>query len=261
MTQNDLSKEDVQSKAADGTLSLPQSVLEYFEGYLGIPPGGFPEPLREHLLRGKVGFVGRPGAEMEPYDFDAATAMLTERDGKVPSDLDVMSHCMYPDVYADYVDFKDTYGDVSVLDTRSFVMGLEVGEEGEFELERGKRLYVKLNAVGELESDGTRSCYFTMNGQSRVIRVVDRSSGATTEARELATKSPGSLGASINGAVVGLNVEVGDRVDIGDPVVVLNAMKMEMVEAAPVAGTVKRVVVGVGDSIQGGELMVEIEED
>lgn len=27
-------------------LSLPQSVLEFFQGYIGIPHGGFPEPLR-----------------------------------------------------------------------------------------------------------------------------------------------------------------------------------------------------------------------
>lgn len=138
-------------------------------------------------------------------------------------------------------------------------MGLEVGEEGEFELEKGKRLYVKLSAVGEVDADGNRACYFKVNGQSRVIKVFDKSSNATVEQRELATKDPGSLGASINGSVVGVKVEVGDRVEVGDPIVVLNAMKMEMVEASPVAGTIKRIAVDVGDSINGGELIVEIE--
>ena len=41
------------------------------QGYLGIPPYGFPEPLREQVLRGKETFEGRPGAEMADYDFDA----------------------------------------------------------------------------------------------------------------------------------------------------------------------------------------------
>lgn len=44
MVQNDLSEQDVMAKAE--TLSFPQSVVEYFQGYLGIPSGGFPEPLR-----------------------------------------------------------------------------------------------------------------------------------------------------------------------------------------------------------------------
>jgi pyruvate carboxylase len=95
MTQNDLSKQDVYDQAEEGTLSLPGSVLEYFQGYLGIPHGGFPEPLRTQLLRGKTGFVGRPGAEMEPYDFNAASAMLEERDGVKPSETDLMSHVMW----------------------------------------------------------------------------------------------------------------------------------------------------------------------
>eukprot|EP01047_Picozoa_sp_COSAG01_P110000 COSAG01_NODE_38849_length_484_cov_1.070130_2_plen_49_part_01 len=41
---NSLSKDEVLEQAE--TLSLPSSVVEYFQGYLGIPEGGFPEPLR-----------------------------------------------------------------------------------------------------------------------------------------------------------------------------------------------------------------------
>jgi pyruvate carboxylase len=260
MTQNDLTKEDIFAQAEAGTLSLPGSVLEYFEGYLGIPHGGFPEPLRSQLLRGKPGFIGRPGAEMEPYNFDAASQMLKERDGAVPSETDVMSHIMYPDVYEDYVNFVKEYGDVSVLSTRAFVMGLEVGEEGEFELEKGKTLYVKLNAISEIDELGYRKCYFTMNGQARTIAVFDKTSNVTIAKREIATKDIGSLGASINGSVVGLKISEGDYVEIGDPLVILNAMKMEMVEAAPVSGFIKRVVVNVGDSINAGDLIVEIDE-
>lgn len=261
MTQNDMTSSSLARQAEDGTLSLPGSVIEYFEGKLGIPSGGFPEPLRTHVLKGKPGFVGRPGAEMAPYDFASERAMLETRDGSPPSDVDLMSHAMYPDVYADYVAFKKTYGDVSVLNTRAFVMGLEVGEEGEFELETGKTLYVKLNAIGDMDEEGHRNCYFTMNGQARTIRILDETSNATIERKEKASSATGSLGASINGSVVGLKVDVGDRVAIGDPIVVLNAMKMEMVEASPVAGVVKRLVVNVGDSIQGGELIAEIDED
>ena len=170
--------------------------------------------------------------------------------------------CRYPEVFEEFVNFVKMYGDVSVLNTRAFVMGLEVGEEGEFELETGKTLYVKLDAISEIDTAGYRQCYFIMNGQARTISVFDKQSNATIAQREVASKTErGSLGASINGAVVGIKVELGDRVKVGDPVVVLNAMKMEMVEASPINGVVKRITVSVGDSIQGGDLIAEIEEE
>lgn len=48
MVQNDLTEEDVMEQA--DTLSFPGSVVEYFQGYLGIPPYGFPEPLRSKVM-------------------------------------------------------------------------------------------------------------------------------------------------------------------------------------------------------------------
>lgn len=44
MVQNKLTGQMVEDRAED--LSFPQSVIEYMQGYLGEPPGGFPEPLR-----------------------------------------------------------------------------------------------------------------------------------------------------------------------------------------------------------------------
>lgn len=44
MVQNKLTKEMVEDRAEE--LSFPVSVMEYFQGYLGVPPGGYPEPLR-----------------------------------------------------------------------------------------------------------------------------------------------------------------------------------------------------------------------
>lgn len=47
MVQNELTEEEVIEKA--DSLSFPGSVVEYFQGYLGIPPFGFPEPLRSKV--------------------------------------------------------------------------------------------------------------------------------------------------------------------------------------------------------------------
>lgn len=69
---NDLTEQEVIDKAE--TLSFPKSVIEYFQGFLGIPPFGFPEPLRSRVLKGRTiegydqlqCFEGRPGADLRP---------------------------------------------------------------------------------------------------------------------------------------------------------------------------------------------------
>ena len=43
------------------------SVVEFLQGYLGQPSGGFPEPLRSRVLKGKPVIQGRPGASLKHF--------------------------------------------------------------------------------------------------------------------------------------------------------------------------------------------------
>jgi len=65
MVQNDLDEQAVRERAA--TLSFPRSVVEFFQGHLGVPQGGFPEPLRSHVVRDLPRVEGRPGASLPPH--------------------------------------------------------------------------------------------------------------------------------------------------------------------------------------------------
>lgn len=109
---NNLTEQEIIEKA--DTLSFPRSVIEYFQGYLGIPPFGFPEPLRTKVLRGQciegtnmTCFEGRPGADLPPMDLQLTKEMLDEKWGKRSEgkgneeirDVDVMSYAMYPAVF------------------------------------------------------------------------------------------------------------------------------------------------------------------
>lgn len=96
MTSNSLSKKDVLERAAE--LDFPTSVVEFFQGYLGQPVGGFPEPLRSQIIRNKPRIDGRPGATMEPLNFKAIKAELRSKFGKHITDADVTSSVMYPKV-------------------------------------------------------------------------------------------------------------------------------------------------------------------
>ena len=96
MTSNNFSKEDVIKRA--GELDFPSSVVEFFQGYLGQPVGGFPEPLRTNIIRNKPRIDGRPGVSLEPLDFKKIKAELRAKYGKHVTDADVTSYVMYPKV-------------------------------------------------------------------------------------------------------------------------------------------------------------------
>lgn len=62
------------------------------------------------------------------------------------------------------------------------------------------------------------------------------------------------------GVVTEVKVEEGARVEKGDAMIILSAMKMEMVVQAPCSGTLKKVHIAPQDKVEGGDLLVDIEE-
>ncbi|KAF8623925.1 hypothetical protein AX17_007253 [Amanita inopinata Kibby_2008] len=257
MTSNSFSKKDVLDRAEH--LDFPSSVVEFFQGYLGQPVGGFPEPLRTKIIRNKPRIDGRPGITMEPLDFKRIKAELRSKFGKHITDSDVTSYVMYPKVFEEYQNFIERYGDLSVIPTRYFLGRPGVGEEMHISIEKGKMLIIRLMAVGPVvEGRAQRDVWFEVNGEVRAVSVEDKNSAVETVSREKATADPGSVGAPMSGVVVEVRVKEGQEIKKGDPVCVLSAMKMESAVTAPVSGHVKRVVVHEGDSINQGDLTVEI---
>lgn len=279
---NNLTEQEVLDRAE--TLSFPKSVIEYFQGFLGIPPYGFPEPLRTKVLKGRTIegtngltlFEGRPGADLPPFDFEAAKKKLEDKWGSTgvagsssssSSDairaVDIMSHAMYPQVFDEYMEFKREFGILSPLDTRTFLKGMKVGQELIVTLEPGKQLVIKLVSISEPDKDGIVNIQFELNGTPRMVHVKDKTVTATgTASRPKALLGvEGSIGAPMPGVVLETKVNKGDKVQVGSPLATLSAMKMETMVASPVKGTVTRVVVTAGDQVDAGDLIVEVEED
>ncbi len=71
----------------------------------------------------------------------------------------------------------------------------------------------------------------------------------------------GAAVAPLAGTVSVLSVGVGDRVEPGDMLAIIEAMKMEHSVVASLAGTVRAMAFAVGDSVKAGELLVDIEVD
>ncbi|GMM45567.1 pyruvate carboxylase 2 [Pichia kluyveri] len=262
MVSNKLSKEDIENLANE--LDFPDSVLDFFEGLMGTPYGGFPEPLRTNIIKGKRRkLIGRPGLELEPFNLEEIKEDLVARFGSTITEADVASYNMYPKVYEAYRKNYEQYGDLSVLPTRSFLAPPEIGEEISVEIEKGKVLIIKLLAISDLSlSNGTREVYFELNGEMRKVTIEDKKAAIETVTRAKAdAHNPSEVGAPMAGVVVEVRVKHGVEVKKGDPLAVLSAMKMEMVISAPVSGKVDLVLANEGDSVDMGDLMVKIVRD
>ncbi len=244
---------------ADHALTLPNSVVEMISGDLGEPDGGWPKDIVRVVLKGGRPRKGRPGAHLKPVDLKAAAAELQTKTGGEPSDTDLMSYLMYPDVFLKFARNRAAWGDLDVLPTPQFFFGMERGSEITVEIEPGKTLIVKFLAVSDAHEGGHRTVFYELNGQPREVTVRDRSLQVTASAREKADASkPGHVGAPIPGVVSSIAVEPAQKVAKGDRLLVMDAMKMQTTVYAPVAGTVKRLAVQVGVSVEPKDLLVEI---
>ena len=226
MVSNKLSPEGVKARASE--LDFPGSVLEFFEGMMGQPYGGFPEPLRSDALRGRRKLDKRPGLFLEPIDFMRTKRDLIKKFGAPISECDVASYTMYPKVFDDYKKFVNKFGDLSVLPTKYFLSRPEIGEEFHVELEKGKVLILKLLAVGPLsETTGQREVFYEINGEVRQVSVEDHLASVENVSRPKADATDTSqVGAPMAGVLVELRVHEDHEVKKGDPIAVLSAMKM-----------------------------------
>ncbi|WP_223595939.1 pyruvate carboxylase [Neobacillus bataviensis] len=257
MVQNELSEEDVLQKGQ--SLDFPDSVIELFEGYLGQPHGGFPEELQKVILKGKKPLEVRPGELLESIDFEQLKKELYQELGRQVTTFEIISYALYPKVFLEYIKTVEQFGDISVLDTPTFLYGMRLGEEIEVEIETGKTLIVKLVSIGQAQADGTRIVYFELNGQSREVVIKDESIKATVLSRLKADpKNELHLSASMPGTVIKVLVEKGERVERGDHLMITEAMKMETTVQAPFTGVIKDIYVVNGDAIQTGDLLLEL---
>src|ERR1019366_5434197 len=208
--------------------SLPHSVIDMFEGSLGIPEGGWPHKIQKIVLGERKPQRGRPGARLAPIDFDHTRAKVRKILGHDPRHDEVLSYIMYPDVFAKYATARNNYSDVQVLPSPQFFYGMEKGNEVTVEIEEGKTLVIKFLTVGEPHPDGNRTVFFELNGQPREVDVRDKSLGGTAVQRMKADPAKeGESGAPLPGLVTVVAVEQNQHVKKGDRLLVIEAMKMQ----------------------------------
>jgi len=261
MLQNDLTKENIYDKGKN--LAFPESVVDFFKGMLGQPEGGFNEELQKIVLKGQEPLTVRPGELLEDIDFNEIRAEYLEKYGRELSMRSVLSAALYPKVYEDYIKFLNDYGDYIQMESHVFFNSLRVGEETEVELAKGVRCIIKLihidSKVGE---DGYRKFIFEINGFRRDIYVKDENSIPAVFKTTVKMADPGNIchiAPPIKGTVMAVHVTVGEKVKKNQPLAIVEAMKMETEITSPKDGVISNIYVNQGDSVEKGQLIIELE--
>ena len=244
----------------DKPIDFPESVVQLFRGELGYPADGWPPALQAKVLKGKPAVVGRIGDHLPPVDLEAARAEGEKAVGYKLDDRDLASYLMYPKVFRDFAESRKTYGDLTELPTPTFFYGLRDGDEISVDLEPGKTLVIRLSGRTEIEDEGVVKLFFELNGQGRQIRVPIAGSKAAQVVQPKADENnPNHIGAPMPGMVVRVAVAAGATVIKGEPLAVLEAMKMETVIAAPRDARVAKVYVKSGTPVNSKDLLLELE--
>ncbi|PYE14712.1 pyruvate carboxylase [Williamsia limnetica] len=230
---------------------IPDSVIGFLRGELGDPAGGWPEPLRSRALEGRA--EPKPVVALSDED----TAQLDSAQEKVRRDA--LNRLLFPGPTKDFQEHQKAYGDTSRLSANQFFYGLRYGDEHRVELEPGVELLIGLEAISEPDKRGMRTVMCILNGQLRPVQVRDRSLDVTETVAEKAVSGNAKHIAAPFGGVVTIVVEPGETLAAGAAIGSIEAMKMEAAITAPQGGTIKRVAISSVTSVEGGDLLVELE--
>ncbi len=238
--------------AADPTaFDIPDSVIGFLSGELGDPPGGWPEPFRSKALEGRT---SKP--RITELDDEQSAALASDDAGTRRRTL---NRLLFPGPTDDYEQSRAEHGDLSAVPTDAFWYGLRADEETEVELGEGTLHLFGVEAIGEADERGMRNVLGTINGQLRPTEVRDRSVDAKVASAEKAdTSDPHQVAVPFAGVVSPL-VGEGEKVESGQTVATIEAMKMEASITAPSGGTVKRLAITDTRQAEGGDLLLVLE--
>ena len=255
MVSADWTRDEIEDP--DHEIAFPESVVALFRGDIGQPPRGFPEALQRKVLKGAAPLTTRPGAILKPADLEAERAEAEHKVGRHISDPEFASYMMYPKVFTNYAARRRDHGPVQVLPTPIFLYGMSPGQEVAVDLEHGKTLVIRCQAIGDTDEEGNVRVFFELNGQPRIVRIADRAVADTVVRRRKAEDGNADhVAAPMPGMVASVAVTAGQAVKQGDLLLTIEAMKMETAIHAQRDGTIAEVATPAGTQVDAKDLLV-----
>jgi pyruvate carboxylase subunit B len=250
--------------------SITNEVKLYLQGRYGKAPGKINETVRNMAIGNDEVITCRPADKLKPE-----MHRLREEVGELAkSEEDVLTYAMFPEIGRKFLEERAA-GMLKPEELKPPVSaaapGLPAFAPTDFNVTmHGETYHIRVTGVGH-KSEEQRPFFVAVDGVPEQILietlvetvpteagVVDSRRASRGSKRPKASKE-GHVTSSMPGTIVDILVKAGAKVKAGDPVLVIEAMKMENEVPAPVAGTIKAVNVAKGDSVNPDEALVEIE--
>jgi acetyl-CoA carboxylase carboxyl transferase alpha subunit len=252
------------------TVQYPGSVISLMKGEMGFPHHGFPTEIQDIILNGQAAMKDRPGNLLAPIDFELVRRVLEDKFVAKMTDEDVMGSVLYPKVFEDYRTFLGLYGPTIPNIPSSVIMyGMAINDEilvpvddhGDRVEEHHVTVAIRLKRISPLGQNAMRTLTFNVNGNMRTTTVKDKSLDAGTgfkgvmadrsDIRQLASPMPGN--------VEKIFANPGDVVKAKDKLMLITAMKMEVIVSAPYDGKIVEICIEQTDRVNEGTLLIRME--
>ncbi len=261
LVSNNLTISDVLEKGEN--ISFPESVISFFRGDLGQPVGGFPKKLQKIILRNEKPYTNRPNAHLEPVDFDKEFNSFKAKYQKGrPQELEFtefLSYKLYPKVWDEAHEHYLEYGNITRIPTKNFFYGLKEGEEIMIQIDTGKVINIELLSINKPNSDGYRTVFFKVNGQSRNIQILDQSLNIERhENKKIDPDNDKQIGAPLQGLLSQIFVAKGEKIKRNKPLFIIEAMKMETTITAPTDFTIEKIHLKSGEIVNADDLILTV---
>lgn len=257
--------------------SVTTEVKHYLQGLYGQAPGVINAEVKNLAIGNAEAITVRPADLLQPE----LEKLRGEIEGLAKTEEDVLTYAMFPDLARTFFQERAA-GSLKIeplLTKEAQQAGAQRFAPSEFKITlHGETYHINLKGSGQPGED-QRPFYVSVDGVNEEvfvetlneIEVSGGNGGARAKAKspQTATGSSGRprpahqghVTTAMPGAIVDVLVEIGKKVKAGDPVLVIEAMKMENEVQAPVSGTVIGVFVAKGDAVTPDESLLEIQPE
>ena len=252
--------------------SITNEVKNYLLGHYGKAPGKINEEVRQLAVGNDQVITCRPADLLD----DEMNKLKAESETFAQSEEDVLTFAMFPDIAKTFLQERNakTLKPEPLLSKEAATPSSERFAPNEFNVTlHGETFHIKLTGSGQ-QGEAQRPFYVSVDGISEeaiveTLNEIEVSGGQGGGKRKSASNSTssnrprpshqGCVSTAMPGTIVDVRVKVGDHVEAGGGILVIEAMKMENEIQAPKSGVVISVHVKKGDSVVPDETLVEIQ--
>ncbi|GBO84615.1 sodium-extruding oxaloacetate decarboxylase subunit alpha [Marinobacter salsuginis] len=238
--------------------SITNEVKKYLQGWYGQAPAPVDKSLQQRAV-GKEELIEERPANLIPRELDELRKQVGDL---ATSEEDVLTYAMFPDQAKAYLEQRRN-GTLQPEPLEPISTGSSGGAvSSKFKITVHGESY-DIHVTGANPSgENERRFYMTVDGVPEEIHLAslgeDGEGARSSGGRATATKE-GHVTTSMPGNIVDVLVKEGDEVQAGDPVLIIEAMKMETEVKATISGAVQSVAIKKGDRVVPGEVLVDIE--